>query len=36
MIELLPRQRVLNFLGAFYGGDIAATLSTVRKTSCRQ
>lgn len=26
MIEALPRQRVLNFLGAFYGGDVAAAL----------
>ena len=26
MIEQLPRQRVLNFLEAFYGGDRAAAL----------
>lgn len=26
MIEQLPRQRVLNFLDAFYGGDSAAAL----------
>jgi hypothetical protein len=26
MIEQLPRQRVLNFLDPFYGGDIATAL----------
>jgi hypothetical protein len=31
MIEQLPRQRVLNFLEAFYGGDTATALETLRR-----
>ena len=34
MIEQLPRQRVLNFLDAFYGGDTATALKHCDEEIC--